>query len=634
MKPRHIIQVVLLLVSIAAACRLRAQVSVDAVSAIKRDTQTYTITIAAQVEKGFHLYGSNPSLEITAPLIIVGDETIHITETKIVSPAQTISDPLFEGKKMTTYSSSFLMQCTIRIDSTVPGKLNAKFTGFAADEKGHEFLPFEKDIEVELEGGVKAGAANLLLPGVDLAKPLQNCGQEVAEKTNEERSVFGIFLLGLLGGLVALFTPCVFPMIPVTVSFFTNRSATKKQGMRNGLLYGGCILGIYLLASLPFHLLDSVKPELLNNIATSGPLNIVFFLIFFVFALSFFGLFEIRLPSWVANKADSGSGLGSFSGIFFMALTLAIVSFSCTGPILGSLLVGSVSGGAWLLTAGLAGFGVALALPFGLFAVFPQLLKGLPKSGGWLEVFKKTLAFVELALAFKFLSNADLVGHWGVLKREIFIAIWLVITLGLAIYLLDILWLIKYGRSRATKGRFILGGTACLFAFYLVPGLTNTAYANLQLLSGFPPPLSYSIYKTSKAEKLHPIINDYDAALALAKKEQKNILIDFTGWACVNCRKMEENVWSKPEVAAYINEHFVLVSLYVDDKAKLPIEQRTREMQSVGDKWAKFQSANFKQVTQPLYVVLTPGEQLVNAPVGYTPDVKQYLKWLECGNSK
>ena len=401
---------------------------------------------------------------------------------------------------------------------------------------------------------------------------------------------------------------------------------------------------IYILASLPFHILGNVQPEVFNNISTSSWLNLVFFVIFIVFAISFFGFFEITLPSGIANKADSKSGLTSVGGIFFMALTLAIVSFSCTGPILGSLLVGSLSGGAWQLTAGLSGFGLSLALPFALFAIFPSWLHSLPKSGSWLDTVKKILAFIELALAFKFLSNADLVMHWGLIKRETFFGLWILIGSGLTLYLFGILRLPHdYKGMKISTGRKLIGVFSFLFTLYLLPGVTSTQYANLQLLSGFPPPLHYSIYgKENVREKglEANVVNDFDKAVQLSKAQHKPILIDFTGWACVNCRKMEENVWTKPEVSKFIRENYILVSLYVDDKEKLPLEQRIsyttkegnqKEIITIGDKWATFQAENFNQVTQPLYAIVNTSQELLNNPIGYTPDASEYLTWLECG---
>jgi thiol:disulfide interchange protein DsbD len=369
-------------------------------------------------------------------------------------------------------------------------------------------------------------------------------------------------------------------------------------------------------------------------------------LIFFLFALSFFGLYEIGLPASFANKVDARSNLGSIGGIFFMALTLAIVSFSCTGPILGTLLVGALNeeGGAVQLTVAMAGFGLALGLPFGLFAMFPRWLSKLPRSGSWMNTVKIVFAFVELALMVKFLSNADLVMHWGLLKREVFIGIWIVLGLATTLYLFGIL-LFRHDPPppRLSQGRIMSAVLFLLFTVYLLPGVTDTRYANLSLISGFPPPLSYSIYGgTSTKEKgVEPVvINDYPKALELSKETGKPLLMDFTGWACVNCRKMEENVWVDPAIREVIEENFILVSLYVDDRKPLPDEEQflytlsdgsNKKIRTIGDLYATLQSENFKNASQPLYAILSPEEKLLNLPVGYTPDKKAYLTWLECG---
>ena len=537
------------------------------------------------------------------------------------------------------YTEEIFIVQNITINGAVPAELKFTLNGFAAN--GEEFIPLEEKLSVSLEGGQTLAAPVMKLSSVDLQKPAADCGDEFTGG----KGMFTLFLLGFIGGLIALLTPCVFPMIPVTVSFFTNRAANKQQAVTNGILYGSFILLIYLAASLPFHLLQDINPEIFNTISTNAWVNIFFFFVFIFFALSFFGYFEITLPGNLTSKTDSKSGLGSISGIFFMALTLALVSFSCTGPILGSLLVGSLSasGGAWQLTAGMGGFGVALALPFALFAMFPNWLKSLPKSGSWMDTVKKTLAFVEVALAFKFLSNADLVMHWGILKREVFIGIWFLTALGLVLYLFGILRLPHdYKGKKISAGRKAFAVIILLFAIYLLPGLTSTRHANLQLLSGFPPPLSYSVYGKDnihgKGVEPH-VINDYEKALQLSKQQNKPLLIDFTGWACVNCRKMEEQVWVKPEIASLINENFILVSLYVDDRKKLEADKRftytfadgkQKDIKTLGDKWATFQAENFSQVTQPLYVALSADEKLLNNPVGYTPDTEEYRQWLQC----
>ena len=612
----------------------------------KTADKTYTITASTTIPQGWHLYGNNPTVEGLATVQFVtadfeNDSTIGAPVFN--KPATEITDALFENKKVNIFTGDITVTQTIQINGTVPNKLTGTVEAFIA--KDNEFVGASFPYEATLEGGVAANAdaKKILLPSVNIDKPLTECGMKAASK---ETGWIKIFILGFLGGLIALITPCVFPMIPVTVSFFTKRSSTKKGAIKNGLLYGFFIFLIYIAVSLPFHLLDNVQPEMLNKIATNAWLNVVFFVVFVVFAISFFGYFEITLPSGIASKADSKGSLGSLGGIFFMALTLTIVSFSCTGPILGSLLVGTAGGGAWQLTSGLAGFGLALALPFALFAMFPNWLQSLPKSGGWLDTVKKVLAFAEVAFAIKFLSNADLVMHWGLLKREVFIGLWILVSTGLTLYAFGILRLPHdYKGMKIPAGRKILGIVALAFTIYLVPGVTNTTTANLKLLSGFPPPFSYSIYG-KKNVNLHVIeanvVNDYNKALQMAKEQNKPLLIDFTGWACVNCRKMEENVWTQPEVTKYITENFILVSLYVDDKEKLPVTERftykqldgnTKEIVTVGDKWATFQSENFKQVTQPLYVILDTQERLVNNPIGYTPDFKQYLQWLECGKN-
>ena len=461
----------------------------------------------------------------------------------------------------------------------------------------------------------------------------------------EEQSNFNIFLLGFLGGLIALLTPCVFPMIPLTVSFFTKSSGDSKKGLFNSILYGFFIFLIYVLLSLPFHLLDSLDPGILNNISTNVTLNLIFFAIFVAFAFSFFGYYELTLPqSWSAAMDSKANKIGGFIGIFFMALTLAIVSFSCTGPILGTLLGSSLTadGGATQLTMGMSGFGLALALPFTLFAMFPKWLNSLPKSGGWLNTVKVVLGFLELGLALKFLSNADLVEHWGLLKREIFIGIWIVIAIGLVLYLFG---KIKFPHDGPLKklslGRILTGLLVIGFIIYLIPGLSNTKHANRQLLSGFPPPMFYSLYdKSSECPLNLNCYKDLDEGLAAAKAQDKPILLDFTGWACVNCRKMEEQVWSTTDVYNILKDDYVIISLYVDDKKELPEEEKfqykrsngtVKTIKTIGDKWGTLQTINFKNNSQPYYVLLDHDLELLNITSGYEPNEEIYFDWLKTG---
>ncbi len=463
-------------------------------------------------------------------------------------------------------------------------------------------------------------------------------------RSTSSNGLSSIFLLGFVGGLLALLTPCVFPMIPLTVSFFTKQTHNKRKGIFRAVLYGFFIVIIYVLLSLPFHFLDNLDPEILNTISTNVWLNVFFFSVLVFFAFSFFGFYEITLPSSWGNKMDSASSVGGVLGIFFMALTLAIVSFSCTGPILGSLLASSLTadGGATQLTAGMTGFGLALALPFALFALFPNWLNALPKSGGWMNTTKVVLGFLELALAFKFLSNADLVAHWDLLKREVFIAIWILISIGLALYLFA---KIKFPHDTPIKklsfSRISFGVLVIAFSIYLIPGVLKNQTWNLSLVSGFPPPQFYSIYEQETDCPLGlDCYTNFDEGLAKAKAVNKPILLDFTGWACVNCRKMEENVWSELDIFEMLKNDYILISLYVDDnKKELPKNQqfdflkengKLKKIKTVGDKWSTFQSINFKNASQPYYVLLSPELEVLNTTQQYT-DKETYYAWLKKG---
>lgn len=481
-----------------------------------------------------------------------------------------------------------------------------------------------------------AASGSLKRTSIDLANPVNKCGGTGAEDT---KGLLSIFILGFLGGLLGLIMPCTFPMIPLTVSFFTKRAESRSKGIANAFLYGFFIFLIYVLISVPFYFLKANNANILNTISTNIWLNLVFGGIFVVFALSFFGLFEITLPSSISNSVDAKSNMGSLGGIFFMALTLAIVSFSCTGPILGSLLVGALdqSGGAIQLSVAMAGFGLALGLPFALFALFPNWLQSLPRSGAWMNTIKIVFGFVELALALKYISNADLVSHWGLLKREVFIGIWIIIDFALVLYLFGV---IKFHHdpppAKLSIGRKLVGFAFLAFGIYLLPGLTDTRYAKLTLLSGIAPPWNYSVYSGRDQH----LINNYEKALQLAKEQHKPVLIDFTGWACTNCRNMEEHVWPQPGVQELITNDYVLVSLYVDDRKLLPDDQQfefttgdgsKKPIRTIGDKFATMQSENFHSASQPFYVLVSPDEKLLTRPVAYTPDPQAYAQWLQCG---
>jgi len=620
----------------------QAQSPVKAIAkAVLVNDSTYTIKANIEIKEGWHVYGANPD-GLNAPELSSKIETAKF-QNKASFSIKPIEEKDILFTKAFVFNKPFELTQNIIIGGFQPDSLQLIMVLNVA--KADSFLSLEIPLSVALANGKMVAGFQILLPAGATEAPSDACGAATAT-TSSSSSPWELLLLGFLGGLIALITPCVFPMIPVTVSFFTKRSKTRKQGIKNGLLYGVSIFLIYVLASLPFHIVGNVQPEIFNSISTNPWLNIIFFIIFIFFSISFFGFFEISLPSGIANKADSKSGLGSLAGIFFMAITLAIVSFSCTGPILGTLLVGSLQGGAWALTYGMAGFGLALALPFSLFAIFPQWLQSLPKSGGWLDTVKKVLAFLELALAFKFLSNADLVQHWGLLKREVFLGIWAIISIALALYLIGKLLLPHDVKGeKISSGRKMGAVLAFAFGIILIVGMAPKNTYLLKFLSGFPPPTHYSVFSDkNEAHGLQAnVVNDYEKALQLSKQENKPILIDFTGWACVNCRKMEENVWTDPAVMSFIQNNFILVSLYVDDKALLPVDKRftyttktgdKKEITSVGDLWATFQAENFNQSSQPLYVVMSSDQKLLSNPVGYTPNATEYLNWLQCSASK
>ncbi len=467
-----------------------------------------------------------------------------------------------------------------------------------------------------------------------------------AAEVEETSSAWWVFIAGFLGGLVALLTPCVFPMIPLTVSFFTKRSRDRATGLRNALWYSSSIVLIYV--SIGILLTSIFGPSILNEMSTDMYFNLLFFIVFVVFALSFFGLFEITLPSSWVNQSDKMADKGGMLGIFFMAFTLALVSFSCTGPIVGTLLVETAKANAGDALfgfvpirplIGMTGFGLALALPFGLFAMFPGWLQSLPKSGNWMDNVKVTLGFVELALAFKFLSTADMVRHWGILKFELFLALWFICALLLGLYQLGLLPKLKGASGKPGVSRAVMGVLALAFAAYIGNGLLN--YQSLSLLSGIAPPVHYNYFRPMDCPHQLDCYKDFDEGLKVAQLENKPLFVDFTGYGCVNCRKMEENVWNKEEVLKQLRNNYVVVSLYVDDQARLFPESKLKylldkhtgeKIRTVGGKWSSFQINNFQRNSQPWYVLMhNDGKTLLNQPRGYTPDVAEYRAFLECG---
>lgn len=489
-------------------------------------------------------------------------------------------------------------------------------------------------------------------------------GSATGEKEDKKSglSIWRIFILGFLGGFAALLTPCVFPIIPLTVSFFTKKSKSRAEGISNGILYGVSIIVIYV--ALGYLVTAIFGADTLNQMSSNVWFNLFFFVLLIIFGISFLGAFEITLPSSWANKLDAtAEKKGGILGIFLMAFVLSLVSFSCTGPIIGTLLVqAAVSGEVLGPVMGMFGFALALALPFGLFAAFPGWLNTLPRSGGWLNSVKVVLGLLEIAFALKFLSNVDLAYHWGILTREVFIAFWISIFSILGLYLIG---KIRFSHDSPLEfvsiGRGLMAMVVFAFVIYLIPGMFG---APLKLIGAFPPPDFYtegwklgsekgsetgSLDNTQRAEELAagidrehcplglPCFHDYESGLAYAKKVNKPVMIDFTGWACVNCRKMENNVWSDPEVYQRLENDFVLISLYVDDKEKLPegdiyySEVLKKKINTIGRKWTEMEVARYNRNSQPYYVLLDHNEKELTEGKAYDPSIENFIAFLDAG---
>ena len=617
----------------------------------KLSNDNYQLIINGEIEENWRLYSiyieEGGAIPTEIILNITNANDYEISGNVIESPTITKFDPIF-GLDQTYFVEKNSFTQNIKINNKNLKKIFGKIAYQACDDSVCIFR--ESDLEFNLDGSsvsiinddlskLSPNEANPLLINLKNTEYLDDKSSYMVSSGN---NLIDLIILGFLGGFLALLTPCVFPMIPLTVSFFNNKE--KSDSSFYAVIYGFFIVSIFLLISLPFHFVETIDPEVLNTISTNAFLNVVFFLIFIFFAFSFFGFYDLSIPSSLINTIDSKSNsFGGFVGVFFMALTLVLVSFSCTGPILGTLLVGTITsqGGAIQLSMGMLGFGLALALPFTLFAFFPKMLLSLPKSGRWMNTFKVILGFFELAFAFKFLSNADLVQNWGLLRREIYIGIWIVISFLLFLYLLGVY---KFPHESATLNRnkinFSLSLFCLVFAIYLVPAIFPGGSTSARLLSGFTPPSFYSIYpsKTDCPLNLN-CFKDFNKGLDYAQKNDKPILLDFTGWACINCRRVEENVWTDPKIYDLIDNKYVLISLYVDDRKELKDKDKLeltyesgkiKLIETVGQKAATFQALNFKSASQPFYVLLDNDLTILNKPIQYTSkDI--YLNWLEEG---
>jgi len=533
-----------------------------------------------------------------------------------------------------------------------------EFKGLKVDFAPETETQQTKVDQVKIESPESDKALDSMKQVLSVDKKEQLQIDDVAGKS--QKTIWAFLIFAFLGGLIAVITPCVFPMLPMTVSFFTKKSETKGQGVRRATIFGIFIILIYTSLGLLFAFFG-LGPDFGNWLSTHWVPNVLFFLIFIVFGASFLGMFEITMPHSIVNKIDSQSSMGSSIGIFFMAFTLVLVSFSCTGPIVGSLLIEAVGGNFTKPLLGMAAFGFGLALPFSVFAMFPGWMTNLPKSGGWLNSVKVVLGFLELALAFKFLSIPDQTYHWHILDREVYLGIWIVIFTLLGLYLIGV---IKFSHDTPMQylgvPRLFLAIITFAFALYLVPGLWG---APLKALSGYLPPkasLDFDLYKQrsaafeSRNDKTEMKVKyadlfhfphdldgffDYREALAYSKKVNKPIFIDFTGHGCVNCREMEANVWSSPEVLKRLNEDFILLALYVDDKTELPQSEwyvstyDNREKKSIGKQNADLQINKFGANAQPYYVIIDGDENILVQPKAYDLEVTNFVNFLESGKA-
>jgi thiol:disulfide interchange protein DsbD len=634
------------------------------------DNSTYELTITAQIEKGWHMYSQQvpPKGPMPTSFVFIKSKNYKVKGGVIEPEGHEVDDPVFNMRiKFFETKAVFTQKIERRTNDAF--KINASIEFMVCTDQSC-LPPSERDFTFEIPKGtaeeqVKTVAATVKTDTITAVEK-DTVTADVPVKTEirkdltsvknnpapEQQNIWSVFLLSFLGGLAALLTPCVFPMIPMTVSFFTKQSKNKAAGIRNALLYGWFIIIIYV--ALGTLVTTVFGADALNALATNVIFNLIFFLLLVVFAISFLGAFEIILPSSWLTKVDNKSQKSGVVGIFFMALALAIVSFSCTGPIVGTLLVQSASQGGFAPIIGMFGFSLAIALPFTLFAAFPGWMNSLPKSGGWLNSVKVVLGFLELALAFKFLSNADLVLQLHLLERETFLAVWIAIFTALTLYLFGKIQLSHDSPvTHLSVGRLSFGIMVLAFVIYLIPGLWG---APLQWISGFPPPKQYSespngigsLSIIASAVEALPegaeegpqgitVFRDYETGMAYAKKVNKPVMLDFTGFACVNCRKMEERVWPDTQVLSQLKNDVIVISLYVDDKRRLEESEQViskitgKKLKYIGQKWSEFQILKYKTNAQPYYVLIDHKGESLNQPTAYNPDILFYTNWLKEG---
>lgn len=635
---KSIIHVIALFLVVVAQAQIYNPVSWS--TSVEKNTEgDFFLISTATIEEGWHLYSQYVDERGPIPTTFYYDKEIEKVGKTSEEDGIEVEDPSF-GMKVKYFGDKAVFKQEIK---KVKGQKILKATvEFMVCNDERCLPPEEIDLVYDLQKSV-------LVDTISQAVKTEIQTSDPSEE-KEKKNYWTLFVLSFLAGLTALITPCVFPMIPMTVSFFTKQSKNRAAGIKNAIFYGISIIVIYVL--LGTAVVAIFGSSALNELSTSVVFNIVFFIILMLFAFAFLGAYELVLPSSWGTKLDEKADKGGLVGIFFMAMALAVVSFSCTGPIVGTALVESASQGGIGPIISMLGFSSAIALPFTLFAIFPGWLNSLPKSGGWLNTVKVVLGFLEIALAFKFLSNADLVlqAHW--LEREVFIAIWVVVFLMLGLYLLGKIRLPHDYQpvEKITVSRLMLAIVSFVFVAYLIPGLFG---APVKVVGAFVPPLEYSEspYGLGNQPKLdhdelpegahvlapYDIVyfDDYDKGLAYAKKVNKPVLLDFTGRACVNCRKMEQNVWVQPEVLEVLQNDVILISLYVDDRQKFdeteisPLTDKPYRYK--GQKWAHLQVIKYKTNAQPYYAILNADGEDVITPVGYTPDVEGYKNWLQKG---
>jgi len=654
----------------------------------KISADEFELIFKAKIEPTWHLYSQIETPDGPLPTSFEFEKSKdYVLVGKTIEPAPIEhAEPVFDNLVVRYFENVAIFKQKIKVKSKTPFIIKGFIDGMACNESQcQKFSPSPEFIfkiegaltdssnalirDPKLEDSINASASNL---NKNLSQPsnqtenqkgnVKDLKPEPSLQKKSNTTYISLFIAGFLGGLLALLTPCVFPMIPMTVSFFTKQSKTKAAGIRNAIIYSISIIIIYILLGLGVTLIFGA--DAMNNLATNVWFNLAFFVLLVVFGISFLGAFEITLPSAFINKVDAKSEKGGLIGIFFMAFTLGLVSFSCTGPIIGTLLVQAASTGALAGPFfGMFGFSLALALPFGLFAAFPGWLNSLPKSGGWLNSVKVVLGFLELALAMKFLSNADLVYDAMIITREVFLVSWIVIFGLLGAYLMGWFKLAHDSEMKfVSVPRLMMAIITFMFTFYLIPGLWG---APLSIINGFPPPLEYTeapdgfggtksninssnSNSSSLPKHMHkgpngiPAFDDYYFALDYSKKVGKPIMIDFTGKACINCRKMEAEVWSNPEVKRRLAEDFILVSLYVDKKNELPLDLQTevlwngssRKLKSVGDRWSYLQNTKYQSSTQPQYWIIDGDENHFSDSSSYDSDIDKYIEWLDKGLGK